>query len=78
MVDAKSAPVEEEIPACILPDQEAPAPDCTPLPGGLPLAMVYSPKQPFENLYEPMEGLSRGTLFSALDLPFQGRSVTRR
>ena len=42
------------------------------------LAMVYSPKQAFEGLYEPEEALSRGTLFAALDLPFEGRRVTKR
>lgn len=39
---------------------------------GYPLAMVYSPEQGFENLYEPEEGLSRGTIFAALDFPFEG------
>ena len=39
---------------------------------GYPLAMVYSPEQAFENLYEPDEGLSRGTIFKALDMPFLG------
>ena len=34
------------------------------------LAMVFSPKQPFTDLYEPMKALSRGTLFAALDKPF--------
>lgn len=43
-----------------------------------PLAMVYAPSQTFQNLYEPDEALSRGTLFAELDLPFEGRSVTRR
>ncbi len=36
------------------------------------LAMVYSPKQAFRCLYEPMQGLARGTLFSELDKPFKG------
>ena len=39
---------------------------------GYPLAMVYSPEQGFENLYEPEDGLSRGTIFAALDFPFEG------
>ena len=39
---------------------------------GYPLAMVYSPEQGFDDLYEPEEGLSRGTVFVALDLPFEG------
>ena len=39
---------------------------------GYPLAMVYSPEQAFENLYEPDEGLTHGTVFIALDMPFLG------
>ena len=39
---------------------------------GASLAMVYSPCQHFEKLYEPMEGLRRGTIFCALDMPFTG------
>jgi hypothetical protein len=39
---------------------------------GRSLAMVYSPKQPFCDLYEPDEGLSRGTIFAALEKPFCG------
>ncbi len=47
---------------------------CTPQSGALPvsmpsLAMVYTPKQVFEGLYSPAEGLSHGTIFKALDLP---------
>ncbi|MBQ8403624.1 MAG: spore coat associated protein CotJA [Clostridia bacterium] len=37
------------------------------------LAMVYSPCQQFEKLYEPMEALRCGTLFSELNMPFTGR-----
>ena len=39
---------------------------------GMSLAMVYSPEQAFENLYEPDEGLSHGTIFTTLDMPFLG------
>ena len=39
---------------------------------GRPLAMVYAPPQAFDGLYEPEEGLSRGTVFTALDMPFEG------
>ena len=39
---------------------------------GYPLAMVYSPEQAFDNLYEPEEGLAHGTVFAALDFPFEG------
>lgn len=38
-----------------------------------PLAMVYSPLQCFSDLYDEEMALSRGTLFSELDLPFEGR-----
>jgi hypothetical protein len=37
-----------------------------------PLAMVYSPLQEFHELYSPEKALERGTLFSELDLPFEG------
>ena len=39
---------------------------------GASLAMVYSPEQAFEKLYEPDEGLTRGTVFEALEKPFFG------
>ena len=39
---------------------------------GHSLAMVYSPCQKFENLYEAAEALKRGTVFTALDMPFLG------
>lgn len=38
------------------------------------IAMVFSPKQYFQNLYDPMKALSRGTLFADLDKPFQPNS----
>ena len=34
------------------------------------IAMVFSPKQCWQNLYEPCKALSRGTLFADLDKPF--------
>ena len=34
-----------------------------------PLAMVYAPCQTFRGLYDPATALSRGTLFTELDLP---------
>lgn len=40
-----------------------------------PLATVYSPLQKFEGLYDLDTALDRGTLFSALDLPFGGRTI---
>lgn len=39
---------------------------------GMTLAMAYVPSQPFGDLYSAEEGLSRGTLFAALDKPFVG------
>ena len=35
------------------------------------LAMVYSPVQCWRNLYDPVSGLSRGTIFAELDLPLE-------
>lgn len=35
------------------------------------LAMIYSPCQSFENLYDPSTALSRGTLFYDLEFPFE-------
>ena len=48
---------------------------CRPTPGcleGMPLAMVYAPKQAFENIYPPEQWLDKGTVFAALDFPFRG------
>ena len=39
---------------------------------GKPLAMVYSPEQAFDDLYEPDDGLAHGTVFRALNFPFEG------
>lgn len=36
-----------------------------------PLAMVYSPCQSWHEVYAPDVALSRGTMFSELDLPFE-------
>lgn len=45
---------------------------------GCALAMVYSPLQTFNDLYEPQEALSRGTLFRELDKPLEvGRRCSR-
>ena len=35
-----------------------------------PLASVYAPLQSWRNLYDAEAGLSRGTIFKELDLPF--------
>ena len=39
---------------------------------GHPLAMMYAPLQEWRSLYDLDTALSRGTLFSELDLPFLG------
>lgn len=38
----------------------------------LPLAMAYVPPQKWTIVYDNAEGLRRGTIFPALDLPFEG------
>ena len=45
------------------------------LPGfsGMALAMMYVPLQPWEEPYDEMTALSRGTIFPSLDKPFLGR-----
>ncbi len=42
-----------------------------------PLAMVYSPCQAWRDAYAPDVALCRGTLFSELDLPFEGKMAKR-
>ena len=37
-----------------------------------PLAMVYSPRQSWRELYDPEMGFTKGTLFKELDKPFMG------
>ena len=38
-----------------------------------PLAMVYSPVQKWQNIYDGETALVRGTIFEELDLPFLGK-----
>ena len=45
---------------------------------GYPLAMVYSPIQEFDKLYDIDKGFNAGTIFSELDLPFSGRSLKNK
>ena len=45
---------------------------------GHPLAMVYSPIQEFDKLYELDKGFNAGTIFTELDLPFSGRSLKHK
>lgn len=56
--------------------QVCPAPPAghPPVPDGCPgvLAMASVPSQRWEGLYEAEQGLHRGTIFRALDLPFEG------
>lgn len=37
----------------------------------LPLAMAYVPMQRFRKVYEACEGLSHGTIFEELNLPYE-------
>ena len=60
-----------------LPQQKNEQSSCAEKAGGWglvahPLAMVYSPLQEFHEIYTPDVALSRGTMFSELDLPFEG------
>ena len=43
-----------------------------PCAGCLHLAIAAILPQPFENLYEPMKGWQRGTIFADLDKPYEG------
>ena len=36
------------------------------------LAMAYVPTQCWQDLYQPEDGICRGTIFRQLDLPFEG------
>ncbi|MBO4283949.1 MAG: spore coat associated protein CotJA [Clostridia bacterium] len=40
------------------------------------LAMVYSPRQYWRDVYSPVEALDRGTLFAELDKPLTGVCVS--
>ncbi|MBE6529238.1 MAG: spore coat associated protein CotJA [Ruminococcaceae bacterium] len=42
------------------------------------LAMVYSPVQQWRGLYPIGEALRKGTLFTELDKPFMGRTLSGR
>ena len=42
---------------------------------GYPLASVYAPMQSFDNVFDKNIALSKGTIFSELDLPILGASV---
>lgn len=53
--------------ACKLTDERTPFPE-NPVP-----AMAYIPFQQWGEIYEPMKGFDRGTIFPVLDKPFYGR-----
>lgn len=46
--------------------------------GACSLAMVYSPKQGWQDLFSPEEALRKGTLFRELAKPFSGRTISGR
>ena len=53
--------------------------ECTGDPlAGKSLAMVYSPCQPFENVWGAEEGLCHGTVFADLYKPFWGAGRMQR
>lgn len=56
--------------------QEAPScpyePENETITNGVSLAMVYSPEQFWQNLYNEEEGFMQGTIFKELDKPFYG------
>ena len=49
--------------------------DSTPV-DELPLAMAYVPMQQWKEPFDGEQGLSAGTIFPELVLPFKGRGVT--
>ena len=49
-----------------------------PCPGACSLAMVYSPVQEWRGLYSVDEAIHKGTLFTELDKPFLGRTLSGR
>lgn len=44
---------------------------------GYPLASMYAPLQKFKDLYDKETALKQGTVFTELNLPFMGASVTK-
>lgn len=63
-------------PSCRLsPSDDRPMPSVRPRENreadGISLAMVYSPAQEFDDLYDAEEGLYRGTIFVKLDKPLR-------
>ena len=56
------------------PDRGESGSTCQQTPGMPSLAMVYAPVQCWQNLLDPVTGLSRGSIFADLLLPFEGKS----
>lgn len=50
----------------------------SPVYPGVSLAMVYSPCQAFDDLYEAEVGMERGTIFKELDKPFMPTPCNER
>lgn len=46
-------------------------------PSDTPIAMAYVPFQQWEEPYDMQTGLSRGTVFPQLDLPFIGEEAVK-
>ena len=67
MSPADRAACDEAVPTAAAPRPEAMMPCGCGMPS---LAMVYAKLQPFSDMYSPEEGLARGTIFRALDMPF--------
>ena len=61
---------ESQAPSCPKADDATSSTCRTPVYPGVSLAMVYSPCQAFTDLYEPEDGIDRGTIFKELDKPF--------
>ncbi|MBE6575959.1 MAG: spore coat associated protein CotJA [Ruminococcaceae bacterium] len=59
-------------------EQIAPHSGCHRVSGGEALAMVYSPCQSWCGIYDPETALRRGTLFKALDKPFEAKGWGNR
>ncbi len=78
-VEVKPETAQPEVRAVMVESEIDEIPDNTPgTSWGLlnyPLGSVYAPLQTWRNIYSLVEGLSRGTIFEELFLPFEGQSV---
>ena len=67
------SPVGAGMPSRMRQDNACTGDNCeNPTLAGHSLAMVYSPLQEFDHLYEPEAGLCAGTIFCELEKPFWG------